>query len=53
MLIRSWIARTEIKLLLKYYPFQVRDILAEQKKHLAYNPGCKPVEGEVSEEVQS
>ena len=35
---RNMIARAEIKLLLKHYPFQVRDVLNEQGKHFHTNP---------------
>jgi hypothetical protein len=34
MTIRNFIVRTEIKLLLKYYEHQVKDILESQGKHI-------------------
>jgi len=42
MTLRNLIIRTEIKLLLKHFPHQVKDILDEQGRHIKFKPGKAP-----------
>ena len=44
MKLRHWFIRKEIGLLLKHFPYQVKDVLEDQGKHISFNPGKKPKE---------